>query len=286
MVIAAYRALPDIDTQLSALAAQDFDGDFEVIVSDNLGDDELRAHLDDHPLRERLQLRWVDSADVAGTSHARNVGTRAARSAFIAYCDQDDAVYPGWLSAVADTAAGHGMVGGLLERETLNDPVVAQWRAIPPADELPVLAHFLPITFGANMGIWRSAFDEIGGWDDSYPTAGSDVEICWRAQLHGYSLGYNPEALVAYRYRTTARDMFGQASEYSVAEARLAKQYAAQGARGNHPVAVVVYAAWLLFRLPILPWNWPKARRGQWYWMAGAIAGRLKGSWVHRHLYV
>ncbi|KAA0022386.1 glycosyltransferase [Antrihabitans cavernicola] len=285
VVIAAYEALPEIDTQLAALAAQEFDGLFEVIVSDNLGSPELLAHIDTHPLREKLNMRVVDSSDVGGTAHARNVGSRAATQDFIAYCDQDDAVHPGWLSAMADTAASHAMVGGPLERDTLNEPAVAQWRPLPPPEKLPVLAHFLPITFGANMGIWKRTFDEIGGWDDTYPTAGSDVDICWRAQLHGHSLGYNPKALVAYRYRTTMREMFDQASSYNVAEARLSKQYAEQGARGSNPLILFGYGGWLLFRLPLLPWNWSSARRGQWMWVAGAVRGRIKGSWKYRHVY-
>ncbi|MFD4179607.1 glycosyltransferase family 2 protein [Rhodococcus sp. NPDC058514] len=286
VVIAAYKALPEIDTQLEALAAQDFDGEFEVIISDNFGEAGLREHIETHPLRDRLRLRCVDSSELAGTSHARNVGSRASTMEFIAYCDQDDAVYPSWLSAMADTAANHGMVGGLLERDTLNAPDVAQWRALPPADKLPVLAHFLPITFGANMGIWRSVFDEIGGWDDTYPTAGSDVDICWRAQLAGHTLGYNQKALVAYRYRTTMGEMFDQAVSYNVAEARLSKQYAAHGARGSNPLILIGYAGWLLLWLPVLPWNWSSARRGQFMWVAGAVTGRLRGSRQYRHLYL
>lgn len=286
VVVAAYNALPEIDIQLEALARQDYDGEFEVVVSDNQNSAALRSHVEQHPLRDRLGLRWVDSSAVAGTSHARNVGTRAARYDFVAYCDQDDAVYPGWLTALTVTAKNHGIVGGLLERDTLNDPVIAQWRALPPPDKLPLMAHFLPSTFGCNLGIWRSVFDEIGGWDDTYPTAGGDVDFCWRAQLRGYDLGYNPEALVAYRYRTTRREMFDQAVEYNMAEARLAKQYAAQGARGTNPLILFGYLGWLVFRLPALPWNWPAGRRGQWYWVAGAVTGRIRGSIEQRHLYL
>ena len=286
VVIAAFDALPDLDTQLDALAKQDYAGSFEVVVSDNQASSELRKHIENHPLRERLRLRWVDAGEVAGTSHARNVGSRAADFDFIAYCDQDDAVHPGWLTAMTDTARDHGLVGGLLERDTLNDPIVAQWRALPPADKLPVLAHFLPITFGANMGIWRKVFDEIGGWDDNYPTAAGDVDMCWRGQLAGHSLGYNPKAVVAYRYRTTRRGMFDQARGYNIAEARVAKQYSSHGARGTNPLILFGYLGWLLFRLPMLPWNWPAGRRGQWYWVAGAVTGRVQGSFKIKWLYL
>ena len=286
VVIAAYHALPLIDTQLDALAAQDYSRPFEVVVADNEGSRTLREHLERHPHRARLRLRWVDASAVPGTAHARNVGSVAGVEPFLAYCDQDDAVHPGWLTALTETAAEHGLVGGPMERDTLNDPVIAQWRFLPPTDKLPVLAHFLPMTFGSNLGIWRTVFDAIGGWDASFPIGGSDIEICWRAQLSGQSLGYSPDAMVAYRYRTTRREMFLQAREYNISEGRVVKRYAAHGARGSNPLILFGYLGWLLFRLPLLPWNWPVGRRGQWYWVAGAVTGRIEGSYRNRWLYL
>lgn len=283
VVIAAFHALPLLDEQLHALAGQDFDGRFEVVISDNAGESALRTHVEGHPLRDQLALRWVDSSSVPGTSSARNVGTRASRYPFVAYCDQDDRVHPGWLTAMASASASYDLVGGPLEKHTLNDPVVARWRALPEPDELQVLGRFLPITFGCNLGIWREVFDDIGGWDESYPAAGSDVEFCWRAQIKGYTLGNSPEAIVAYRFRTGMRESWRQVVSYAEEEARVARQYDAPGRAWYWPL---VHAGVVVALLPVWPWAWSRSRRGEWVWTTGNLVGRIKGSIKYRIVYL
>lgn len=282
VVIAYYRGLPDLDVQLEALAAQDHTGDFEVVVSDNEGSPQLRRHLDTHPLKERLDLRWVDSSDIAGTSHARNVGTRSARGDFIAYCDQDDAVHPTWLRAMVTAGRDADLIGGPLERDTLNDPVVAAWRALPDPDEPVVLGRHLPMSFGCNLGVRREVFDAVGGWDEDYPTAGSDVEFCWRVQTAGYSFGFAPEAMVAYRYRTGLRESWNQVVDYGSEEARVAKQY---GAPGREWWWFPIHVGVVLATCPVWPWGWSRRRRGAWVWVTGNLVGRIKGSLKYRVVY-
>ena len=282
VVVAVYRGLPDLDVQLSALGEQDCAGDFEVILSDNEGSEELRDWAATHPLRARLNLRYVDSSDRVGTSHARNVGTRSANSDFIAYCDQDDAVHPGWLRALTDAGESADLIGGPLESHTLNDPVVASWRALPDPAEPVVLGRFLPITFGCNLGVSKRVFEAVGGWDESYPTAGSDVDFCWRVQTSGYTFGDAPEAMVAYRYRTGYRETWNQVIDYGREEARVAKQY---GAPGRQWWWLPVHAGVSLALLPIWPWGWSRRRRGEWVWITGNLVGRISGSWKYRVFY-
>ncbi|MFW0794040.1 glycosyltransferase [Gordonia sp. CPCC 205515] len=283
VVIAYHRGLPGLETQLDALARQDYPGEFEVIVSDNEGSEVLRRFVDSHPARHRLGLRWVDSSGVAGTSHARNVGTRSAVHDFIVYCDQDDAVHPGWLSAMVAAGADYDLVGGPLEAESLNDPVVAAWRPLTDPAEAVVLARFLPITFGCNLGVRRAVFDAVDGWDETYPTAGSDVEFCWRVQTAGYTFGHVPEAMVAYRYRTGLRESFDQVVDYAVAEARVAKQY---GAPGRQWWWLPIHAAVVVGLCPVWPWAWSRRQRGKWVWLTGNLIGRLRGSVRYRVVYL
>lgn len=282
VVIAYYRGLPDLDVQLRALTRQDYDGAFDVVVSDNEGSEQLDAYLARHPAREVLALRRVDSSDVAGTTHARNVGTRAAVYDFIVYCDQDDAVHPGWLRAMVEAGREGHLVGGPLERETLNDPVVAAWRELPEPSEAFVMGRFLPITFGCNLGIRRDVFDAVGGWDESYPTAASDVEFCWRVQTAGYRFIHAPEALVAFRFRTGLLETWAQAVDYGCEEARVAKQY---GAPGRQWWWFPVDAGVSLGMAPVWPWSWSRRRLGQWVWITGNLVGRIRGSIKYRTLY-
>lgn len=282
VVIAAYRGVPDIGVQVDALAAQRYEGPFEVVVSDNEGSSDLREYLDRHPARTSLAVRVVDASDVPGTSHARNVGTRASEYDLIAYCDQDDAVHPEWLRALVDASRGADLIGGPLERRTLNDPVVASWRALPDPAEPVVLGRYLPMSFGCNLAVRRSAFDAVGGWDESFPTAGGDVDFCWRIQEAGYRYGYAPDAMVAYRFRTGIRETFEQASEYGCAEARVARQH---GAPGRQWWWFVLHSAVVIATAPVWPWGWSRRRRGAWMWVTGNLVGRIRGSVRYRILY-
>lgn len=284
VVIAAFNALPEIDTQLAALAEQTYSGAMEVVVSDNGGSAELRRHLENHPTKGRLDLRWVDSSDGRGTAHARSVGGRSGKYDFIAYTDQDDRVHPGWLEAMTLTASSYDLVGGRLDQDSLNDADVTKWRDVSSVDALPVFADFLPFASGCNFGLWRRVFDDIDGWDAAF-VPGEDIDICWRAQLKGYTLGYSSDAVVAYRFRTGIRDTWRQAIFYQDGEARLASTYRAEGAKRRPILHWGVHSLWVVLRCPIFPGNWSRAHRGKWAFHAGIIVGRIRGSLKYRVFY-
>ncbi|MCE5292603.1 MAG: glycosyltransferase family 2 protein [Nocardiaceae bacterium] len=50
----------------------------EVIISDNGSTDGLPDHIANHPLREKLSMKWVDSSQLKGSAYARNVGAKNA----------------------------------------------------------------------------------------------------------------------------------------------------------------------------------------------------------------
>ena len=80
VIIPVHNARDVLDEQLRALAHQDYDGPFEVVVSDNGSTDGVREFVQDHALRARLNLKYVDSSGTPGASHARNRGAEAADS--------------------------------------------------------------------------------------------------------------------------------------------------------------------------------------------------------------
>ena len=59
---------------------------------------------------------------------------------------------------------------------------------------------------GAAMMIRRECINEIGGFDEKYPIYYGDVDLCWRANKHGWKVVYNPEAIAIHHYqRSSAR---------------------------------------------------------------------------------
>jgi GT2 family glycosyltransferase len=163
-----------------------------------------------------------------GLSSARNTGLHAARHEIVAYIDDDARPDPDWLNYVADTLArtDHAGVGGP------NVPpagcgAVADAVAMAPGGPVHVLltdeiAEHIP---GCNMAFRRERLLAIGGFDPQFRIAGDDVDVCWRLQGRGWTLGFNPAAMVWHRRRDTVRGYWRQQLNYGRAEADLERKW-------------------------------------------------------------
>ncbi len=63
---------------------------------------------------------------------------------------------------------------------------------------------------GCNMAFRRDVLLELGGFDPIYRAAGDDVDICWRFQDAGYTIGFSPAAVVWHFRRNTVKAYIGQ----------------------------------------------------------------------------
>lgn len=287
VVIAALDVVDVIDVQLVALAEQDYDGDVEVVVADNGSTDGLRDHIEHHPLRDQLGLRWVDASDARGVSHARNVGVDSATGDFIAFCDADDRVDKQWLSILADGARAYDAVGGGLDAAALSSPRAVSWRPLSDIDKQPTAPNAsLPWVGGGNMGIWRSVFLEVGGWDETYLYALEDMELSWRLQLAGFSLGWRPKALISYRLRDDLRSLCRQSMNYGRGEVRLYRDYRGRCMTGRPVSYLILLVVLIIIRNPLLPTFLTRLPRGQWLWYVSTLVGRVRGSMEYRIFYV
>jgi len=193
VVIALFNGGDTIAEQLDALLRQTIT-DFEVIVADN-GSSDHGLRIVSRYVSDRVRI--VDASDERGQAHARNVGAAAARSQYLLFCDQDDVVECDWVETMAGALVKYDIVGGLSEGTTLNQGICG-WRT-PPATAAAGMP--LPFASGSNIGLRSSAFESLDGWPTGYVGAGEDTALCWRAQLRGFTLGYEPRAIVHYRYR-------------------------------------------------------------------------------------
>ncbi|WP_415973458.1 glycosyltransferase [Rhodococcus sp. 077-4] len=272
VIVPVYNGLPDLDVQLSALEAQDVDVEFEVIISDNGSTDGLRDHLERR--ESPLDIRWIDSSDVQGTPHARNAGIEAARGDFLAFTDQDDAVYPGWFTALTRAGEKCDAVGGPIEVETLNSPEVASWRAVPEPDER-FETTYLPYAHGNNFGMWRRVLEQIGPFDESFLGGGEDADISWRIQQAGLTLGHAPDAMVAYRLRTTMVAAFRQGVGYGKSAWQVTHKHEPNGAEQPSARELLLFAYGLAIRNPLLPKFLTPLPKGMWAMSAGSVHGTV-----------
>lgn len=202
VVVPMLNAGETIGEQLQALADQWYGGVWEVVVADNGSTDDSAERAGRCGERfERFQV--VAASEIKGVSHARNVGAAVGKGEVILFTDADDVVCPGWMGALVDALQDSDVVGGPLDEETINPEYAREWGDPPiPTDRLNVVADYLPNARGNNMGIKRSVFEALGGWNEDYRFA-EDVEFSWRAVNAGYRLTFVPSAVVHYRRRNS-----------------------------------------------------------------------------------
>jgi len=275
VVIPARNAGAFIGEQLGALAAQDYEGTWEVVIADDGSTDGTLALA--RQWADRLPaLRIVDCSPGRGAGHARNVGAKAAHGEVIAYCDADDVVDKRWLRGLAAALASCDIAGGALEHRLLNDPAIRRWRGEEyAAIELPRPMNFLPFAVSCNVAVRADVLAGLGGWRTANRVC-EDIELSWRAQLAGYRLAFAPDAVVHYRHRQSMTALAKQAFRFSREEAYLYKQFRSYGIR-RRPARVVARSyLYPLTRLPYLVAS--PSRRGLWLAVASETAGRLAGS--------
>lgn len=51
---------------------------------------------------------------------------------------------------------------------------------------------------GAFMLVRREAFQQVGGFDERYFMFAEDMDLCWRLQRAGYTIGHEPQAVITH----------------------------------------------------------------------------------------
>jgi glycosyltransferase involved in cell wall biosynthesis len=279
IVIPTFNSSPFLDDQLASLAEQDYPGDIEVIISDNGSTDGTPETA--LAWSDRLPLRVVDSSDQQGVGYATSVGTFCANGDLIVCADHDDVAAPTWLSALVAAARFADLVGGPNECERLNSPrALASRYWTKPIDRPTLICSFLPAVFTNNFAVWVDVLESLGGFRQSYGP-GSDIEISWRAQLHGFKLGFAPDAIMHYRFRDNVRELAVQQYGYGRANVQLYRDFHQYGL--EHQVGRAIWE-WVLLvaRVPFM--IFPR-RRDRWVGDVAFRLGRLRGCLEHRCIF-
>ena len=134
VVVPVRNGMPWLEQQLRALSEQQCGEPWEVIVADNGSTDESGLVVRKWA-RRRPVVRLVDASKAVGPGGTRNAGARAAQGELLAFCDADDVVQPGWLSADVAALAHADASGGVVDFWSLNGlaaPPRSHMRLRPP----------------------------------------------------------------------------------------------------------------------------------------------------------
>ena len=219
VVICSYNGSRTIRRTLEHVCALDYP-DFEVIVVDDGSRDAVPDIAAEFPVR-------LIRTENRGLSSARNTGAEAATGEIVAYIDDDAHPDPHWLQYLARTLQdGHAGAGGPNLAIPSDGWVVGCINSAPgnPTHVLlsDTIAEHVP---GCNMAYWKWALEAVGGFDTQFRIAGDDVDLCWRLQERGWTLGFSSAAMVWHHRRQTVRAFWRQQRNYGRAEADLERKW-------------------------------------------------------------
>jgi GT2 family glycosyltransferase len=194
---------------------------FEVIVVDDGSTDNSAE------IAGKFDVRLIRTPNL-GLSSARNTGWEEATGELVAYIDDDAYPDPHWLRYLARSfqKSSHSAIGGP-NVPPPGDGLTAECIANSPGGPTHVLlsddiAEHIP---GCNMAFRRDCLRSLGGFDPQFRVAGDDVDICWRVQERGWTIGFSPAALVWHHRRGSLKAYWKQQIGYGKAEALLEKKW-------------------------------------------------------------
>ncbi len=238
-VVVATRDRPDaLRRCLDSIERLDYPS-FEVIVVDNCPSSATAADVVARLRPARGALHYVRE-DVPGLAHAHNRGLRDARGDIVAFTDDDVVVDRRWLDAIVDAFDDDPTVGAVTGMimpaaiETESQAWLEGWagfgkglvRVRYDADERRPDDPLFPFTAGvfgsgANMAFRHAALHDIGGFDPALGAGtpaqgGDDLAIFFDVITAGYSLVYEPAAIVFHAHRPDYASLRRQAFGYGV----------------------------------------------------------------------
>lgn len=205
--------LDDLRRELAPFAAQVG----RIVAADDQAVTDVRDRLFDKGSDRRFD--WP--SPVNGPAVNRNRGARDSGATWLAFLDDDVRLPVGWGSALMAVLVANpplDLLGGRLDSQRPRN-----W--FSQASEDFVVRHRLYpegwYLASAHIVVRREAYEQLGGFSESFPYCGEDWDLCQRAHALGLRVGVEPSIIVRHANPTSWRQLARKARQYGVANADL-----------------------------------------------------------------
>ncbi|AFZ29303.1 glycosyl transferase family 2 [Gloeocapsa sp. PCC 7428] len=278
VIIPCFNAAKTIAVQLEALAKQTWKN-WEIIVVDNGSTDDSVAIVEKYQ-KQILNLQLIHARDRPGAAHARNAGAKVATGEALLFCDADDRVEPGWLTAMGEALLKHDFVAGRFDYTQLNEPWLVN-SGIFQVQKTGLSQYefppYLPFAGSGNLGIKKALHEAVGGFNEDLIYA-EDTDYCFRVQLLGTQLQFIEDAVAQIRLRNTFKDIYKQGKSWAESHIYLRLLYGISVSRFaafGYLVKVLLYPSKIVFYLQ------SRSKLAEWLWILSWNIGLLKGSYKY-----
>jgi poly-beta-1,6-N-acetyl-D-glucosamine synthase len=244
ILVPCYNEADNAEETLSTAAAVDYP-DFEVIAI-NDGSRDNTAEVLDGLVARIPKLRVVHLAANQGKATAMNTGALMAKHELLVCIDGDALLDPHALRWIA-RAFRRGDVGGIAGNPRIRNRTTLLGRLqVGEFSSIVGLIRRAQTTYGRLFTVSgvicafrKRALEEAGWW--SPHTITDDVDITWRVQVAGWSVIYEPNAIVWILMPETLRGLWKQRHRWALGGAQMMVDFFRPMMTGRAPSMLPVY---------------------------------------------
>jgi len=226
ILVAAYNEAAAIADTLTSLAAQDYSGEYEVLVLNDGSSDatvaRAREALETLRIPPNASVRILDFPVNRGKSAVLNDGLRAASHDLIITIDGDSWVRHDGLTQIvgrllSDPEDTQAVAGAVMVRNSRTNFLTRaqEWdyfHGIAAVKRMQGMYHGTLVAQGAFSLYRRAALEQVGGWPEC---VGEDIVVSWALLKQDYRIGYADSALAFTNVPTTFRQFALQRKRWS-----------------------------------------------------------------------
>lgn len=206
ILIAAYNEAAAIGDTLKSLAAQDYQGRFEILVLNDGSTDgtaeAVRAAIAELRFPARATIQLLDFSSNAGKATVLNRGLSVARHELIVTVDGDSWVHPNGLTHIverllSDPPETQAVAGAVMVRNGRTNFLTRsqEWdyfHGIAAVKRMQSMFHGTLVAQGAFSIYRRAALEALGGWP---ARVGEDIVVSWGILKGEGRIGYAEDAI-------------------------------------------------------------------------------------------